>query len=195
MRRVGEGEAPLVVGTGPAGLWAALRFVEAGQPCILLDRGAQLKERHRDVVGLRRHGKLQTESNLCFGEGGAGTYSDGKLYTRKRHGLVRRIYEDMVAFGANAQILVDAHPHVGTNRLIRVLDRLRQFLLDSGCELRFGARVDGLLMGDGVVHGVRLSSGEELTGSARVRSNGGAARRKVGRGDHALFHRRPDSDG
>jgi uncharacterized protein len=176
MKKLVAGEAPIVVGTGPAGLWAALRFVEEGQPCIILDRGAGLEKRHRDVVGLRRRGRLDPESNLCFGEGGAGTYSDGKLYTRKRHGWVRRVYEDMVAFGAQERILVDAHPHVGTNRLIGVMDNLRAFLLDSGCELRFGTRVDGLCMQGTKVTGVRLESGEELYGSSVILACGHSAR-------------------
>jgi len=176
MKKLVNGEAPIVVGTGPAGLWAALRFVEAGQPCIILDRGQSLNKRHRDVAGLRRRGKLDPESNLCYGEGGAGTYSDGKLYTRKRHGLVRRIYEDMVAFGAQERILVDAHPHVGTNRLIGVMDNLRNFLIDSGCELRFGTRVDGLCVQGGEVRGVRLQDGEELLGSSVILATGHSAR-------------------
>ena len=176
MRPLVEGDAPIVVGTGPAGLWAALRFVEAGQPCIILDRGEGLTKRHRDVAGLRRRGRLDPESNLCFGEGGAGTYSDGKLYTRKRHGLVRRIYEDMVTFGAQERILLDAHPHVGTNRLIRVMDNLREFLLDSGCEIRFRARVDDLCVQGSKVRGVRLQDGEEILGPSVILATGHSAR-------------------
>lgn len=176
MKKLIVGEAPVVVGTGPAGLWAALRFIEAGQPCLLLDRGEGLKKRHRDVVGLRRHGQLNAESNLCYGEGGAGTYSDGKLYTRKRHALVRRIYEDMVAFGAQESILVDAHPHVGTNRLIRVLDKLRTFVLDSGCQIRFGARVDGLIQRGGRIRGVTLADGEEIPAASVILATGHSAR-------------------
>ncbi len=177
LRPLVPGEAPIVVGTGPAGLWAALRFVEAGQPCVILDRGGALHQRHRAVVGLRRYGRLDPESNLCFGEGGAGTYSDGKLYTRVRDPRVRRVYEDLVAFGAQPEILVDAHPHVGTNRLVRVLDALHAFLAHAGCEFRFGARVDGLLRApDGRVRGVRLADGDELPGSAVVLATGHSAR-------------------
>jgi len=177
MQPLVAGQAPIVVGTGPAGLWAALRFVEEGQPCVLLERGEQLKQRHRDVVDLRRKGQLHPESNLCYGEGGAGTYSDGKLYTRKRDPLVRRVYEDLVAFGADPAILYEAHPHIGTNRLIRVLDALRSYLLEAGCVFRFGSRADGLLMdGRGRVAGVTLSDGAELTGSGVILATGHSAR-------------------
>ncbi|MDP6946194.1 MAG: hypothetical protein QF464_18745, partial [Myxococcota bacterium] len=177
MRRLVPGQAPLIVGTGPAGLWAALGCVEAGQPVVLLDRGPPVDERNHAVVGLRRRGVLDPESNLCFGEGGAGTYSDGKLYTRVKDPRVRRVYEDLVAFGAPDSLLVDAHPHVGTNLLIRLLRRLRAFLVDAGCEFRFHARVTDLLVdSDGRAGGVRLASGEEVFGSAVVLATGHSAR-------------------
>lgn len=177
MRPLVRGEAPIIVGTGPAGLWAALGCVEAGQPVILLDRGPPVDERNHAVVGLRRRGVLDPEANLCFGEGGAGTYSDGKLYTRVKDPRVRRVYEDLVAFGAPASLLVDAHPHVGTNLLIRLLRHLRAFLLDAGCEFRFHTRVTDLLVGDsGQVGGVRLADGEEITGGAVILATGHSAR-------------------
>jgi uncharacterized FAD-dependent dehydrogenase len=177
MKSLRAGEAPIIVGAGPAGLWAALRFIEAGQPCILLDRGGAMTTRHKAVVGLRRHGKLNPENNLCFGEGGAGTYSDGKLYTRKKDPNIMRIYRDLIAFGAQEDILFQAHPHVGTNRLVRVLDALRIFLMESGCELRFEARVDGLLQDTkGKICGVRLEDGEELTAPGVIFATGHSAR-------------------
>ncbi len=178
LRPLRVGSAPIIVGTGPAGLWAALRFVEAGQPCILLDRGPEVERRNQAVKVLRTQGELDPESNLCFGEGGAGTYSDGKLYTRVKHPAVRRIYEDLVAFGAPAEILVEAHPHVGTNVLIKLLRRLRAHLQEAGCELRFGARVTDLLVAEGgpACAGVRLASGEEITGSCVVLATGHSAR-------------------
>ena len=177
VRRLEPGRAPVIVGTGPAGLWAALRFLEAGQPSILLERGGEVARRNRAVRGLRIDGALDPESNLCFGEGGAGTYSDGKLYTRIKDGRVRRIYRDLVAFGASDELLVDAHPHVGTNRLIKILRRIRAFLMAGGCELRFDARVVDLLrLADGRVAGVRLADGGEVAASAVVLATGHSAR-------------------
>lgn len=177
MRRPAAGRMPIIVGTGPAGLWAALRFIEAGQPVILLDRGAELSDRHVAVRALRRHGRLDPESNLCFGAGGAGTYSDGKLYTRRRDAEIRRIYQDLVALGAPDEILIEAHPHVGTNRLIKILGRLEAFVRDSGCEIRYQQKVVGLLRSAaGAVTGVRLASGEELEAPAVVLATGHSAR-------------------
>jgi uncharacterized FAD-dependent dehydrogenase len=177
MRPLVRGEAPVIVGTGPAGLWAAIALVRAGEPVILLERGGQVEARNRSTHGLRTRGELDPESNLCFGEGGAGTYSDGKLYTRVKDPRVRDVYRDLVAFGADPALLVDAHPHVGTNRLIKLLARIRGWLQQAGCELRFDARVDGFLRGsDGRIGGVRLSDGEEIAAPAVVLATGHSAR-------------------
>jgi hypothetical protein len=177
MRALVSGRAPIIVGTGPAGLWAALRLVEAGEPCILLDRGGGLDDRHAAVRGLRRDGRLDPESNLCFGAGGAGTYSDGKLYTRRRDPEIARIHEDLAALGAPPEILVEAHPHIGTNRLIKMLVRLEAFLRDSGCEIHYGAKVTGLVRTrDGAVGGVRLDDGRELESPQVILATGHSAR-------------------
>ncbi len=177
MRALKAGQAPIIVGTGPAGLWAAIRLVRAGIPSILLDRGGALSDRHGSVRKLRRGRELDPESNLCFGAGGAGTYSDGKLYTRKRSGLVQAVYEDLVALGASEDILTAAHPHVGTNRLIKMLGGLEQFLVEAGCELRYGQKVEGLLRDTGGrVAGVRLASGVELKSPATILATGHSAR-------------------
>ncbi|MEZ4267911.1 MAG: FAD-dependent oxidoreductase [Myxococcota bacterium] len=177
MRPLVRGSAPVIVGTGPAGLWAAIQLVRAGEPVILLERGGQVEARNRSTHGLRTRGELDPESNLCFGEGGAGTYSDGKLYTRVKDPRVRDVYRDLVAFGADPHLLIDAHPHVGTNRLIKLLARVRAWLLEAGCELRFDARVSDLLRGaDGRIAGVRLSDGEEIEAPAVVLATGHSAR-------------------
>ena len=144
---------PIVVGFGPAGLFAALAFADSGIPCIVLERGYPLAERHHHVRDFRRKGTLHTESNLCFGEGGAGTYSDGKLYTRKKHPLVRAVYERLVAFGADPAILTDAHPHIGTNRLYAILQAMREHLLERGVEIRFQTQMDELITHEGAAVG------------------------------------------
>ncbi len=171
-----SGLRPVVVGSGPAGLFAALTFVEAGVRCVLLERGKPLERRHRDVRAFRRRGVLDPNSNLCFGEGGAGTYSDGKLYTRKHHPLVRTVLERLVAFGADPDILVAAHPHIGTNRLYGILEGIRHHLLDRGCEVRFEARVVDLLVRGQQVVGVRLADGSEVVGAPVLLAAGHSAR-------------------
>ena len=170
---------PIIVGMGPAGLFAALAFADAGVRCTLLDRGQAVEARNLHVRDLRVHGQLHAESNLCYGEGGAGTYSDGKLYTRSKNPLVRPVYERLVALGAGPEILVDAHPHVGTNRLIPMMKVLRHALQDAGHELRFGARMDDLLIQHGDlprVVGVRLADGTELRGGPVILATGHSAR-------------------
>jgi uncharacterized FAD-dependent dehydrogenase len=177
MKPFRDGQAPIIVGSGPAGLWAALRCIETGQPVVLLDRGEAVEQRNRDVRALRVDGKLDEASNLCFGEGGAGTYSDGKLYTRINNPLVRRVYRDLVALGAEDDILIEAHPHVGTNFLIRILKRLRAFLEQSGCRVGYGAHVTGLVRNQkGNVCGVTLADGREIIGPAVVLATGHSAR-------------------
>jgi len=168
---------PIVVGMGPAGLFAALAFGEAGVACTVLERGDAVETRNLHVRDLRVHGQLHADSNLCFGEGGAGTYSDGKLYTRSKHPLVRPVYERLVALGASREILVQAHPHIGTNRLIPMMKVLRRALLEAGHTLRFGAKVVDLLLEAGPrVVGVLLADGTEVPGSPIIFAAGHSAR-------------------
>ncbi len=169
---------PIIVGTGPAGLFAALQFADFGVPTTLIERGAEVGQRNLHIRDLRVKGLLDDESNLCFGEGGAGTYSDGKLYTRGKSVRVREVYERLVALGIDRRILVEAHPHVGTNRLIPMMPKLRERLREAGHTLRFDAKVVGLVHDrpSGRIVGVRLASGEEIVGGPVLLATGHSAR-------------------
>jgi uncharacterized FAD-dependent dehydrogenase len=165
-----------VVGSGPAGSWAALRLAEAGVPVTIVEQGKPVQPRRRDLALLTR-GELSESSNYCFGEGGAGTYSDGKLYTRaKDRGGVADVIADLVRFGAPEDIAVDSRPHVGSNRLPRVLQALRAHLVGLGVDYRFEATVCGLRAAGGRVRAVRLAGGDELPADIVVLAVGHSAR-------------------
>ena len=167
----------IVVGAGPAGLFAALRLIELGIKPIVLERGSDVRARRRDLAAINKDHIVNPESNYCFGEGGAGTYSDGKLYTRStKRGDVRRILEIFVAHGATEQILVDAHPHIGTNKLPNVVADLRESILNAGGEVRFNTKVTDLILSGNELKGVVLANGEELTGIGVILATGHSAR-------------------
>ncbi|GAA4413887.1 FAD-binding protein [Nibrella viscosa] len=167
----------IVVGAGPAGLFAALRLIELGIKPIVLERGSDVRTRRRDLAAINKDHIVNPESNYCFGEGGAGTYSDGKLYTRStKRGNVRRILEILVAHGATDQILVDAHPHIGTNKLPYVVADLRQSILDAGGEVRFDTKVTGLIVEQDEMKGVITANGDEITGLGVILATGHSAR-------------------
>lgn len=172
-------EAPrvIIVGCGPAGMFAALRCLELGKKPVILERGKDASARRFDLAPILRHGTVIEDSNYCFGEGGAGTFSDGKLYTRaKKRGPVRRIYEMLVAHGAPERILVDAHPHIGSNLLPKVVMAMRESILRAGGEVRFRCRVNGLIIEGGKVRGVTTADGEEFSGDAVILATGHSAR-------------------
>ena len=127
-----------IIGFGPAGMFAALRCIELGFKPVVLERGKKVQERRRDIRAINQEHIVNENSNYCFGEGGAGTYSDGKLYTRSlKRGDVRRIFENLVFHGATEQILVDAHPHIGTNKLPKIVENIRETILQFGGEIYF----------------------------------------------------------
>jgi len=167
----------LIVGCGPAGIFAALRCLELGLKPVILERGKDASARRFDLGPILKEGRVIEDSNYCFGEGGAGTFSDGKLYTRaKKRGPVRDIYETLVAHGAPARILVDAHPHIGSNLLPKVVMAMRQSILEAGGEVHFGAKVNALLITNGRIHGVTTSDGNEFTGDHVILATGHSAR-------------------
>jgi uncharacterized FAD-dependent dehydrogenase len=150
----------VIIGAGPAGTWAALRLAEAGVPSTILERGKPVQPRRHDLALLTR-GRLTPSSNYCFGEGGAGTYSDGKLYTRaKDHAGISEVIGDLVRFGAPPEIEVESRPHVGSNRLPKVLTTVRARLSELGVEHRFETDARGLVIERGQVRAVRVDGGE-----------------------------------
>jgi uncharacterized FAD-dependent dehydrogenase len=174
---VRQGRPVIIVGSGPAGLFAALRLIELGIKPVILERGSDVRKRRRDLAAINKHHVVNPESNYCFGEGGAGTYSDGKLYTRsKKRGDVQRILEILVAHGAREDILYDAHPHIGTNKLPAIVEALRNTIVQAGGEIYFDTRVVDLLISGSAVRGVQLVSGEKLTSEAVVLASGHSAR-------------------
>jgi hypothetical protein len=172
-----RGDEVIIVGAGPAGTFAALTLVEAGLRPIVLDRGEPVQPRRKALADLSARGQLNTESNYCFGEGGAGTFSDGKLYTRvKNKAGVRKILEVLHHFGAPERILSDARPHVGSNKLPPLLVRLRDHLVARGVVYRWGAKVSGLRQRQGQVTGVELSDGSTIDAAAVILATGHSAR-------------------
>jgi hypothetical protein len=171
------GPPVVIVGGGPAGLFCAYELARAGVASVVLDRGKPVQARRRDLKGLTQHGRVDPDSNYCFGEGGAGTYSDGKLYTRShKRGDVRDVIEILAVHGAPHDILVDARPHIGSNKLPKVITALRERLAAVGSEVRFGARVVDLVVRDRRAIGVRLADGGDVVGRAVVIATGHSAR-------------------
>jgi len=167
----------VIVGFGPAGMFAALRCIELGYKPIVIERGSDVQKRRRDLAAINKEHLVNPESNYCFGEGGAGTYSDGKLYTRsKKRGDIQKSLEILVAHGATEEILVDAHPHIGTNKLPKVVQEIRQSVLDAGGEIHFDTKVTDFLMEGDRMKGVVIQDGTKIEGLGVILATGHSAR-------------------
>ncbi len=166
-----------IIGFGPAGMYAALRCIELGYKPIVLERGKNVQDRRRDLRAINQFHEVNDDSNYCFGEGGAGTYSDGKLYTRSlKRGDVRRIFENLVYHGATEEILIDAHPHIGTNKLPKIIKNIRETILHFGGEVHFESRVVDFVVKNNELKAIQLQNGKELSVNAVILATGHSAR-------------------
>ncbi len=166
-----------IIGAGPAGLFAALKAIENGYKPVVLERGKEIRQRRRDIALLSREHQVNPESNYCFGEGGAGTFSDGKLYTRsKKRGNVKRILELLKYHGADEKILSDAHPHIGTNKLPGVIKNIRQTILDAGGEILFNTKLTDFIIKDDKIESLIIQNGDKIDVQAVILATGHSAR-------------------
>ncbi len=166
-----------IIGFGPAGMYAALRCIELGFKPIVLERGKNVQDRRRDLKAINQDHIVNEDSNYCFGEGGAGTYSDGKLYTRSlKRGDVRRIFENLVYHGATEQILIDAHPHIGTNKLPKVVKNIRETILKFGGEVHFETKVTDFIIKRNQIIALQLNDKKELAATKVILATGHSAR-------------------
>lgn len=167
----------IVVGAGPAGLFAAVRLIELGIKPIVLERGKDVRARRRDLAAINKEGVMNPESNYCFGEGGAGTYSDGKLYTRStKRGDVAKVLNTLVFFGADERIAYEAHPHIGTNKLPHIITAIRDKIIECGGEVLFGKKVTDFILEGDDTKGVVVNQSDEIYGHAVILATGHSAR-------------------
>lgn len=167
----------IVVGSGPAGLFASLKLIEHGLKPIILERGKDVQSRRRDIAAINKKHIVNPDSNYCFGEGGAGTYSDGKLYTRsKKRGSIKSVLETLVYHGAKEEILVDAQPHIGTNKLPKLIASIRDTIIKSGGEIYYNNKVTDFIIRDNTIYGVVTEKGDKFLGKSVILATGHSAR-------------------
>ena len=177
LKNVANAAHVVIVGAGPAGLFAALRLIALGIKPIIIERGKDVRSRRRDLAAMNKEGVVNPESNYCFGEGGAGTYSDGKLYTRStKRGDVKRILKLFVHFGADANILYEAHPHIGTNKLPHIITAIREQIIECGGEVLFNTKLTDILIERDEINAVITSDGNTISCSSLILATGHSAR-------------------
>lgn len=177
LQMVDEQDEVIIVGAGPAGYFAALELIELGLKPVILDRGKDVRMRRRDLRAIQQFGEVNPHSNYCFGEGGAGTYSDGKLYTRShKRGSIEKAMRLLVEHGAHADILIDAHPHIGSNKLPKIVANIRETIQHHGGEVHFDAHVNDLIIEQGRMTGVVYNDGQRRIGKAVILATGHSAR-------------------
>ena len=176
-QNVSNSKQVIIVGAGPAGLFAALQCIQNGLKPIVIERGKDVKQRRRDLAAINKEGLVNTESNYCYGEGGAGTYSDGKLYTRSnKRGDINNVLETFVQHGADQDILIDARPHIGTNKLPQIITAIRETILNAGGEVLFDKKVTDLIISFGKIKGVVVNGEDQLLADAVILATGHSAR-------------------
>ena len=167
----------IVVGFGPSGIFASLRLIELGIKPIIIERGKDVQQRRRDLRTLQQDHIVNPDSNYCFGEGGAGTYSDGKLYTRSvKRGNVRKILDIFIQHGAQADIAIDSHPHIGSNKLPEIISAVRKTILNAGGEIHYDSRVTNFILNDNKILGLIVNSSQEYFADAVILAAGHSAR-------------------
>jgi hypothetical protein len=176
-QNVENAQEVIVIGAGPAGLFAALQLIELGLKPILIERGKDVRGRRRDLKAINVDHIVNEDSNYCFGEGGAGTYSDGKLYTRsKKRGDIDRILKLLVAFGATPDIMVEAHPHIGTNKLPQIIQDIREKIIEMGGKVLFETRVTDFVVKNNEMQGVVIQNGDVISANKVILATGHSAR-------------------
>jgi len=176
-KNVTHAQEVIIVGAGPAGLFAALRLLELGLKPIVLERGKNVRDRRRDLAKINKEHIVNPDSNYCFGEGGAGTYSDGKLYTRSnKRGNIRSVLDTFFAHGAVEEILIETHPHIGTNKLPGIIVAMRETILNHGGEVHFDTRISGFEFNAGAFAGVQNQHGDRIQAKAMILATGHSAR-------------------
>jgi uncharacterized protein len=164
-----------IIGAGPAGIFAALRLLERGMPCFILERGCPIMDRMRDISKHWKKGIINPDSNVCFGEGGAGTFSDGKLITRIKSPLIRYAMEQFVRFGAPEEILYLANPHVGSNKIRKIITKLTEYLMANGCDVHFHTRAEKFIWGEDKLQSVKDTDGKEFKADRWILATGHSA--------------------